>query len=175
MNENDFKYALVGHRDCMAYSFISCRYVPTKHIAYFLSFFLCLFSLFSYLYVGVPWPWAVRFRWASMDFHDDTGSWERFLLLYLRFTVISFHVVVWHFMPNFLGHCTYIMFLTMGVFTTSWWVVNQPIVMVIFLYAFYILMLVCILLLEAWHFMVYVFIIAIYCFIISRALFPCLV
>ena len=32
--------------------------------------------------------------------------------------------------------------LTMGVFTTSWWVVNQPIVMVIFPYAFYILMLV---------------------------------
>ena len=30
--------------------------VPTKHIAYFLSSFLCLFSLFFYLYVGVPWP-----------------------------------------------------------------------------------------------------------------------
>ena len=55
-NGNEFKYALVGHRDCIAYSSISCCYVSTKHIAYFLSFFFCLFSLFLYLYVGVPWP-----------------------------------------------------------------------------------------------------------------------
>ena len=137
MNENDFKYALVGHRDCMAYSFISCRYVPTKHIAYFLSFFLCLFSLFSYLYVGVPWPWAVNFRWASMDIHDDTGSWEHhFSLFILRFYVIYISCCTMALVCRIFLWTLYLCYvLTMGVFTTSWWVVNQPIVVAMFLIA----------------------------------------
>ena len=46
--------------------------------------------------------------------------------------------------------------LTMGVFTTSWWVVNQPIVMSIFDYAFTYCCLLCIRPFEACHFMVYV-------------------
>ena len=34
-----------------------------------------------------------------------------------------------------LDTCIYVMFLTMEVFTTSWWVVNQSIVAIIFLFA----------------------------------------
>ena len=63
--------------------------------------------------------------------------------LFYAFLSFTFHVSYYGTcMPVSLGHCIYIMFLTMGVFTTSWWVVNQPIVMIIFPYAFYILMLV---------------------------------
>ena len=42
-------------------------------------------------------------------------------------------------------HCIYVYVLTMGVFTTSWWVVNQPIVMFILVYAFTYCCLLCIL------------------------------
>ena len=38
-------------------------------------------------------------------------------------------------MPNFLWTLYLCYVLTMGVFTTSWWVVNQPIVVIIFMYA----------------------------------------
>ena len=41
-------------------------------------------------------------------------------------------------------HRIYVYVLTMGVFTTSWWVVNQPIVMSIFDYAFTYCCLLCI-------------------------------
>ena len=158
----------------MAYSFIHVAYVPTKHIAYFLSFFLCLFSLFSYLYVGVPWPWAVRFRWASTDFHDDIGSWEQ-PLLYLRFLVISFPYCIMTLLCRLsVEHCIYVMFLTMGVFTTSWWVVNQPIVMVIFPYVFYILLLKLVSYLWWGDTLRFMLILSLLLLSYSRAMFPCM-
>ena len=160
----------------MAYSFIHVVYVPTKHIAYFLSSFLCLFSLFPYLYVGVPWPWAVRFRWASMDSTTTPALESASFYLFYAFSSFTFHVSYYGTcMPVSLGHCIYIMFLTMGVFTTSWWVVNQPIVMVIFLYAFYILMFILYPTIWWGETLRFTLILCFICFIICRTMFPCLV
>ena len=134
----------------MAYSSISCCYVPTKHIAYFLSSFFCLFFSFSLFICRCSVALSRSLQVSKHGFPRRHRLLRALSFIYLRFLVIYISCSYYGTcMPNFLGHCTYIMFLTMGVFTTSWWVVNQPIVMVIFLYAFYIFMLVCILPLEA--------------------------
>ena len=110
-------------------------FVSTKHIAYFLSSFFCLFSLFPYLYVGVPWPWAINYRWAIMEIHEDTGSWEHpFYLFIFSCHFISCCNMTLVYQLSF-GHLYWSYVLTMEVFTISWWVVNQSIVAIIFLYA----------------------------------------
>ena len=80
----------------MTYSSISCCYVSTKHIAYFLSLsLLCLFSLFPYLYVGVPWPWADRYRWACLKNSTTTSALESAFFIYFT-PLCHFHFILYY-------------------------------------------------------------------------------
>ena len=98
---------MVGHLDCIAYSSLHVVYVSTKHIAYFLSSFFCLFSLFPYLYVGVPWPWADCYRWAHLKISRRHRLLRAFLLFIYAFMSFPFHVVLWHLYVKFLWTCVF--------------------------------------------------------------------
>ena len=65
-----------------------------------------------------------------------TPALESVAFIYLRLYVIPFHIVLWHVYVIFIGHMYLYYVWAMGVFTTSWWVVNQPIVVVILIYAY---------------------------------------
>ena len=141
----------------MAYSFIHVVYVPTKHIAYFLSFFLCLFSFFFLFICRCSLALSRTLQVSKHGHSTTTSALESNLYFIYRFHVISISYCIMTLLCRLSVEHVYLCYvLTMRVFTTSWWVVNQLIVMVIFLYAFYILMLVCIRPFEAWHLMVYV-------------------
>ena len=144
----------------MAYSSISCCYVSTKHIAYFLSSFLCLFSLFPYLYVGVPWPWAHRYRWACLKNSTTTSTLESVLYLFTLICHFIVHVVLWHVYVNFLWTCVVMLCFDNG--SVHHLVVGSEPTHCDGYLSLCILHIdaCCILPFEAWHFMVYVLIIA---------------
>ena len=105
-------------------------YVSTKHIAYFSLSFFCCFSLFSYVYVGVPWPWELL-HVSIMGVSRHLRLWEHFFYVVKLF---HFILLLWHVLVTFIGSCCiYLCCLTMGKFTTSWWEVNKSIVVIILL------------------------------------------
>ena len=70
-----------------------------------------------------------------MEIHEDIGSWEQ--TFYLFMLSCHFHFTLYYdtCMSTLFGHVYLFYVLTMEVFTTSWWVVNQSIVAIVFIYA----------------------------------------
>ena len=157
---------MVGHSGCITCRSFHVDYVSTKHIAYFLSSFFCFvfsFSLFICRCFRGLVPIAIgEITWR---FYGDTDSWERPFYLFYRLNVIYISYCIMTIVCHLpLDSCIYILCLTLGVFTTSWWVVNQPNVDVTFIFASAVLNSISSLFTE-WHFMVYAFIYVVYCFI----------
>ena len=76
----------------MAYSFIHVVYVPTKHIAYFLSFFLCLFSLFFLFICRCSLALSRTLQVSKLGYSTTTSALESNLYFIYASTSFTFHV-----------------------------------------------------------------------------------
>ena len=87
--------------DCITCSSHHFDYVSTNYIAYFSLSFFCCFSLFSYVYVGVLWPWAHLPQVSLVGASLSTSAFENVSLCTYVIYVISFHIVPWHLYVTF--------------------------------------------------------------------------
>ena len=115
-------------RTRVAFHIVHCiLYVSTKHIAYFSLLFFCCFSLFSYLYVGILWPWAIYPTGEHVWSFSTTPAFESILFMYLCYCTF---ILLWHLLVTFYSNVCIFLCFWRWMFTTSWWVVNISIVVI---------------------------------------------
>ena len=124
-------------------SFMLFMFLLSIQLIFSLHSFVCFpsFPIYMQVFLGLE-PYASGEQaWVSAT----TSALESDFSFVLRLYVISISYCIMTLLCRLSVEHVYLCYvLTMRVFTTSWWVVNQLIVIVIFLYAFYVLMLVCI-------------------------------